>query len=176
MTLPITPETKVGALLEAYPGIEETLIACVPAFVKLKNPVLRGTVAKVATLEQAARIGGVALPELVCTLRKAAGLVDVEAPCVKPSPRGCTGAAPPDWLDGSHIRLDIDADAMLKTGEHPIGLIRRRLGEAQAGDIIRLTSSFHPAPLIDALTRGGAAVYSAAVGPGVHITYICRRG
>ena len=172
MTLPITPETKVGALLDAYPGIEETLIASVPAFVKLKNPVLRRTVAKVATLEQAARIGGIALPQLVRTLRKAAGLPEIEVPC-EPRPSVCT--AVPDWLDDSRIRLDIDAGEMLKTGEHPIGLIRRRLAEAQPGDIIRLTSSFYPAPLIDTLSRGGAAVHSAAATPGAHVTYICRQ-
>ena len=68
MSLPINPETRVGALLEAYPGIDEVLISWVPAFAKLRNPMLRKTVAKVATLEQAARIG--ALEAENATLRQ----------------------------------------------------------------------------------------------------------
>ena len=54
--LMITPETRVGALLDAHPELEVTLIGIAPTFKALKNPVLRRTVAKVATLEQAARI------------------------------------------------------------------------------------------------------------------------
>ncbi len=62
MSLMITPETKVGALLDAYPGIENQLAEWVPAFQKLQNPVLRRTVAKVVSLEQAASVGGIAAP------------------------------------------------------------------------------------------------------------------
>ena len=61
----ITPETRVGPLLDAHPELEDPLVAFVPAFDKLKNPVLRRTVARFATLEHAARVGGVALPELL---------------------------------------------------------------------------------------------------------------
>ena len=55
----ISPKTKVLALIEAYPQLENTLISYVPVFEKLKNPVLRRTVAKIATLQQAAVIGNV---------------------------------------------------------------------------------------------------------------------
>ncbi len=83
MNLPITPDTKVGALLEAYPELEEHLIACAPAFAKLRNPLLRRTVAKVATLEQAARVGGIGVRDLVRRLREAGfddeGIVEIVA-------------------------------------------------------------------------------------------------
>ena len=78
MSLAITPETKVGALLEAYPGIDDVLIEWVPAFEKLKNPILRKTVAKVATLQQAARIGGVSTRDMVRKLREATGQSGLE--------------------------------------------------------------------------------------------------
>ena len=57
MSLLIGPETTVGAMIEAYPELESVLVEMAPAFAKLRNPVVRRTVAKVATLEQAARIG-----------------------------------------------------------------------------------------------------------------------
>lgn len=40
----ITPLTKVGALLETHPELAEALIERVPAFAKLRNPILRATV------------------------------------------------------------------------------------------------------------------------------------
>ena len=43
--LAICPDTKVGALLEAYTALEPALIAIAPAFEKLRNPMLRRTVA-----------------------------------------------------------------------------------------------------------------------------------
>jgi len=54
--IPLTPATKVADLLESWPELEEVLIAHAPAFRRLKNPVLRRTVARVATLEQAAGV------------------------------------------------------------------------------------------------------------------------
>ncbi len=69
----ISPETKVGDLLDAYPEAEAALIAIAPKFKALKNPVLRRTVAKVATLEQAARVADMPVNELVRSLRQALG-------------------------------------------------------------------------------------------------------
>jgi hypothetical protein len=61
MSLTIGPETTVGALLTAFPELEGVLIDMASAFAKLRNPVVRRTVAKVAKLEQVATIGGVNL-------------------------------------------------------------------------------------------------------------------
>jgi len=176
MNVPINPETKIGVLLDAYPGIDEVLIAWAPAFAKLRNPVLRKTVAKVATLEQAARIGGVSVREMVRKLREAAGQ---DAPGVMDSPEPVTGensaAGAPAWLSEQHVRHIIDADAMLETGTHPIGKLRECVVTLQAGEIVELTSSFHPAPLIEAMVRTGLAVYSRQTSPGRHATYFCRQ-
>ena len=53
----ITAGTKVAALLSAHPELEDLLISMSPAFIKLRNPVLRRSVARVATLRQAAAVG-----------------------------------------------------------------------------------------------------------------------
>ena len=65
----ISPKTKVLQLIEAYPQLEDTLIDYVPAFRKLKNPILRNTVAKITTLQQAATIGNVKVEELINLFR-----------------------------------------------------------------------------------------------------------
>ncbi len=173
MSLAINPETKVGALLEAYPQLEQTLIECAPAFAKLKNPILRRTVARVATLEQAARIGGIGVRELVRRLRAAAGQGALEE--VGPDESVPEGPAP-DWVVPDRIRARFDADAMLAGGEHPIGRVRRSVNALEPGEIVELVSSFRPEPLIETFRRAGCLVYCSEVAPGRHATYITRRG
>jgi len=68
-TLIITPKTKIYDLLEAYPQLEDPLITAAPQFKKLKNPILRRTIARVTTLSQAATIGGIRVEDLVNALR-----------------------------------------------------------------------------------------------------------
>ena len=57
--LKITPLTRIGDLLDAFPELDDVLIGLAPAFSKLKNPILRRTVAKVATVQKAASIAGI---------------------------------------------------------------------------------------------------------------------
>ncbi len=170
MSVSITPETKVGALLEAYPGIEEVLIGLAPAFAKLRNPILRKTVAKVATLEQAARIGGVGVRELVRKLREAAGQSGLDDAAAETD--SATAAEAPAWVAAARVRHRMDADQMLETGEHPLGKVRRCAATLREGEVIVLTSSFRPEPLIEALSRGGLAVFSTEAAPGRHVTHI----
>ena len=54
---PFAADINPDRLLEHCPELEDELLALSPAFAKLKNPILRRTVAKVATLCQAAGTG-----------------------------------------------------------------------------------------------------------------------
>jgi hypothetical protein len=171
MSLPINPETKVGALLDAYPGIDEVLIAWVPAFAKLRNPILRKTVAKVATLEQAARVGGVSVRDMVMKLREATGQTGLE---IFDSPCAAQDGGPPEWVKAEAVTHEIDADSMLATGVHPIGKVRECSAALKPGEIVLLTSSFRPEPLLEAMRRSGLSVYCAESAPGRHNTFITR--
>jgi len=68
----ITPQTKVATVLERYPQTLEVFLRY--GFAPLANPVLRKTMARVVTIEQACRREGVDLQALLRDLRKAAGL------------------------------------------------------------------------------------------------------
>ena len=52
----INLQTKIADLLTAYPQLEDKLIGISPVFAKLKNPILRRTVARVTSVQQAATI------------------------------------------------------------------------------------------------------------------------
>jgi hypothetical protein len=61
----LTPKTKVTTLLERYPFMLDFLTGLTPKFKLLKNPIARKTVGNVATLSQAATIGGLEVPDFL---------------------------------------------------------------------------------------------------------------
>lgn len=140
----ITPKTKVLQLIETYPQLEDLLINMVPAFEKLKNPVLRKTVAKIATLQQAAAIGHLKTEDLINTLRKAVGQEltdsagDVQFVTVRP-----------DWFDETKIAQEFDIREMLLAGEQPVNQVISDLNRLNSGEIYQLIAPFLPAPLIE---------------------------
>ncbi len=149
----ITPETRVADLLDAYPQLEEVLIQEAACFKALKNPLLRRTVAKVATLDKAAQMAGVSVRSLVARLRQAAGQPPEEA-AGTPGAGGTNPAeqaSPPAWFAEDRVRVTLNADSLLAAGEMPLTRIRQALHEGAAGDVICLVSSFRPVPLLDAL-------------------------
>ncbi len=68
-SLDIAPQTRVGELLDRYPDALQVLLR--HGFTLLKNPVLRRTVTRAITLEQAARHEGVVLESLIDDLQRA---------------------------------------------------------------------------------------------------------
>lgn len=140
----ITPKTKVLQLLEAYPQLESVLVGIVPAFKKLQNPLLRNTVAKVASLQQAAAVGGVRTGELVNRLRREVGQ-DLFAEGAGTA----YNTARPAWFDPARVAGEIDARPMLAAGEQPVNQVMADLSAMAAGTIYKLSAPFLPAPLID---------------------------
>jgi hypothetical protein len=76
----ITAKTKIDVLLKQYPFLEDFLITLSPKFKGLKNPIMRKTMGKVASLEMAASISGLKLDSLIASLtaeiEKQSGRVD----------------------------------------------------------------------------------------------------
>ena len=157
----ITPETKVGDLLDSVPGAETALIAIAPKFKALKNPTLRRTVAKVATLEQAARVADMPVNELVRSLREALGQDEGDFEAGTSEETGSGDA--PTWVtdDAKH---EFDADAMLAKGDTPVGKVSEALAGMAAGDVLLVRSTFQVAPLIDAMKGKGHEVFTSKVG------------
>jgi DUF438 domain-containing protein len=69
----IGANTKVDSLLKEYPFLEDFLITLSPKFKGLKNPIMRKTLGKVATLDKIAGIGGLDLDNFIEALTKEIG-------------------------------------------------------------------------------------------------------
>jgi DUF438 domain-containing protein len=64
----LNAKTKIDSLLKQYPFLLDFLITLSPHFKNLKNPLIRKTMGKVATLKQAADIGGLDIEGLISAL------------------------------------------------------------------------------------------------------------
>jgi hypothetical protein len=140
----ITPKTKVSQLLEAYPELEDVLIEYTPAFKKLKNPVLRKTVTKITSLQQAAAVGSVNVEDLINRLREAIGQ---DAVSIEKENRYETEK--PAWFDENKIVMTLDVRKMLAEGEHPVNQVVSDLKKLRNGEIFKMIAPFLTAPLID---------------------------
>lgn len=145
--LMITPKTKVLELIENYPQLEQVLIEYAPAFKKLKNPVLRKTVARITSLQQAAAVGNVRVEELINRLRREAGQ-DLISDVTETNYH----TRKPAWFSEENIASELDARDMLAVGEHPVNQIMADLKVLGPGKIYKLTAPFVPAPVIDKAT------------------------
>lgn len=152
----ISPKTKVGELLDTYPQLESLLIEMSPSFEKLKNPILRKTVARVASLQQIAVVGGLNVDTIINRLRKEVGQERAEEESNVPDYLQETA---PDWFDEKHIVKRFDASPLINSGGSPMNEILRRANELGKEEIFELTTPFIPAPIIDMLTGKNFSVW-----------------
>ena len=145
----ITPKTKIHDLLEAYPELEETLIQAAPQFKKLRNPLLRKTIARVTSLSQAAIIGSVEVEKLINTLREATGQ-QLQDDYI--GEEISYNFEKPEWFLSNAISSKIDISDMLNAGEQPVHEVLSALKKLKEGEILEINAPFIPAPLIDKAT------------------------
>ncbi|HEX2935472.1 MAG TPA: DUF1858 domain-containing protein [Bacteroidales bacterium] len=153
----ISPKTKVGELLDAFPQLEETLLSISPAFAKLKNPILRKTAARVASLQQAAMVGGMKVEELVNRLRMEVGQ-DTLHDVAENIEYVVAGA--PDWFTPAAITAQFDASPIINSGGSPMAEILSITNKLQVGEALELKTPFVPAPIIDMLKGKGFHTFS----------------
>lgn len=169
----ITSQSRLFDVLEAYPELEAQIANIAPPFKNLKNPVLRRTVGKLATLEKVAQIGGMSVDRLVNTLRKAAGQAELsnqpEATLTLEVPKLLDA---PAWITGDPAHV-INGTEMLARGEVPLGEVNDTLAKLAPGQYVLLVTNFEPTPILESMRKQNRLVFHQA-GPdnGDHWTFI----
>ena len=167
----ITPETKLSALLDEFPELQTELENLVPEFKKLRNPILRKTIARVTTLSQAATIGKVPLAELINTLRRASGadahFGDETGGCASET----NVKAVPEWFKPEAVVKTLDARPLLEKGEHPVQTVLQECRSLKARKIFELITPFIPAPLLDKARDQGYRTWSLEMDNGAVHTF-----
>lgn len=153
----ISPKTKVGELLDAFPQLENVLLELSPSFAKLKNPVLRKTVARVASLQQAAMVGGLKVDDLVNRLRKEVGQAETT---IETENTQYLTTHTPAWFNPANIKERFDATPVINSGGSPMADILEKTSKLAENEIFELKTPFVPAPIIDMLKNKNFQTFS----------------
>ncbi len=163
----ITLKTKIYDLISRYPFMEDKLIEINPKFKKLKNPVLKRTVAKIASIKQAAKVGGMDPVELLNLIRAEVGQPPVTL-SIDDEPEDMEV---PKWVR-EVPKAEFDGNELLDSGKNPLGEITEKLKELPAGSVVLLRTDFKPEPLIEEMRKRGFSVYSDRGSDEEYLTYI----
>jgi hypothetical protein len=168
--LEITPAVTVHALLEAYPELEEVLIGIAPPFKKLRSPLLRKSVAKVATIKHISSVGNVPLNDLLNTLREAVGQSSSTESYADEEYFG----EQPEWFAAEKVSLSIDENKVADKNTMTLVTILTEAKNVRQGEIIELVTSFLPAPGIDILKSKGYSVWTHRVSDDLMKSYFLK--
>ncbi len=166
----ITPSTKVNELLDAYPELEDTLIGIAPPFKKLKNPFLRKSVAKIATMKHISVVGGIPLNELISKLRVAVGQ-QTSADYYEDEDYF---SKQPDWFSVDKISLSVNEEKSKDKNKMTIITILQEAKNVKKGEIIELVTTFLPAPGIDSLKAKGYSAWTKKAEDGLIKSYFLK--
>lgn len=161
---PVLPTDRVSDVLARDESLVEVFVHQAAQFVKLRNPAIRRVMARLITVEDAARMAGLGSAALVEVLNAALGLApQAEIPDRE---RGGATAAPRQPAhppDAPVVEVDVRED--LRAGREPFSRIVAAAGALRPGEVLRLRAPFEPVPLYTVLGRRGLAHEARAHGP-----------
>lgn len=169
---PITPSTKIAGLLDHYPELEDVLIGIAPPFKKLKNPFLRKSVAKVASIRQAAAVARLPVAEVVDKLRAAVGQKPMAAD--EGGETASYFSERPEWFDAGRVTASIDERGREDEDEMPLNEVLRQATRLQEKEILELITDYLPAPGIDIMKAKGFLVWCVEEEPALVKTYFSK--
>lgn len=169
---PIEPSTKVAALLDRYPELEDVLIEMAPPFKKLRNPILRRSVARIASLRQAAAVGRLPVAELVNRLRAEVGQEPLASE--GEAEEDSYFSSEPDWFDRAKIVASIDEREASDPDKMAVATLLQRAARLEPTEIVELITTFLPAPGIDVMKGKGYLVWAVREADDLVRTYFSK--
>ncbi len=141
----LSSKTKLADLLQKYPFLLNFLADLSPKFSKLKSPIMRKTVGKVATLQQVAGFGGILFGELLEKIRDEVKRVAHEDVELEPS------QAPPEPFADREARLEVLKDIIREL--HKGGSLEEQ--KRRFAELVKDTSAAEIAELEQTLMNEG---------------------
>lgn len=166
----IVPEMLVGEMLKNYPELKEVLIEMSPIFMRLKNPILRRSVEKSATLKQVAAVGNISEESLVNKLRIAAGYSEINIEGHNSVLKEKSG-----WVKNEKIKSQYDISSDLENQIHPSIKIKQEMADLKSGEMFLILTPFIPAPKLAILERKGFEIFTEKLNENSFRTFVKRR-
>ena len=153
--LPVAPSDRVSDVLARDESLVDVFVRAAPHFSKLKNRAMRRVMARLITVEQAARTAGIPAEALLRDLNAALGIADARpAVSTGSSDKPVADAASPERPTDAPVR-EIDVREDLRSGNEPFSKIMAAVAALGESEVLRLRSTFEPVPLFTVLGKRG---------------------
>lgn len=150
---PITPADRVSDVLARNEELIDVFARHSPHFEKLRNRSMRRIMARLVTVEQAARIAGVPLAALVRDLNDALGLACLTD--AYPDARATESSTSQRTHPTRSAVVVLDVRDELRSGREPFSRIIAAVATLGESDVLLLRTIFEPVPLFAVLEKRG---------------------
>lgn len=159
---------RIHAVLARDERLLEVLATASPTFEKLRNAALRKTMARLVTVEQAAKIAGLDANTLLDRLNRALENPDeaLAATATEPPKKIDTASTPvPEALLAIPAEKVVDCDVRpdLRAGKEPFRRILDAARTTPDGGLLKVWAIFEPAPLYGVLGRQGFSHFTERI-------------
>jgi uncharacterized protein (DUF2249 family) len=180
LTRPVAPADRMSDVLARSESLVEVIARLAPPFARLRSGAMRRVMARLVTVEQAARVAGIPPERLVTALNEALGIpsapaepgcaarpdgashgmearagaaVDGAGTPSAPAAAGTAGGSPEIPPDAPVVELDVRPD--LRAGREPFARILSTVAALEPGAVLHLRAPFEPVPLETLLAKRG---------------------
>jgi hypothetical protein len=157
---PIAATDRVSDVLARDESLVQVFVRLGPQFSKLRNRAMRRVMARLVTVEQAARMAGVSAGDLLRDLNSAIGSAPGDAPAdsAVSAGRGEVGAESGivdtrsvHPLDACIVEVDVRDD--LRAGREPFSKIMAAMSTLAPREVLHLRTTFEPLPLYTVMEK-----------------------
>ncbi|HEX5409614.1 MAG TPA: DUF2249 domain-containing protein [Gemmatimonadaceae bacterium] len=177
-TVPVRRSDVVSDVLIRDESLVDVFVEHAPALSKLRNRAMRRVMARLVTVEQAARLAGVSPDLLVRELNRALGVQaeepDAQLSCADAPLAAPHSARPSRPRDARVVEVDVRDD--LRAGREPFSTIMHAVAALDASDVLRLRATFEPVPLCTVLGKRGFTCETEEHGPDDWSAWFWRAG
>jgi uncharacterized protein (DUF2249 family) len=152
---PVAPTDRVSDVLARDEALVEVFIRHAEHFQKLRNVMMRRVMARLVTVEQAARIANVPVHALVRDLNEALH-IDATQPTEAAGMEAVeSNEEDSDRRPTSLWEVELDVREDMHTGREPFSRIMAAVAALGADELLHLRTIFEPVPLIGLLEKRG---------------------
>lgn len=167
----VNQHTKIAALLKQHPEALETIVSINPTFEKLRNPFLRKLMAGRVSIGMAAKIAGCIEEDFYGALKPLGFIAETDG-----SETGGETNQLPLFLQsikpGQVVELDVRPT--LEAGKDPLKQILAKVKALAPAEVLKITNTFEPTPLILMLKKKGFQSWADPDKPGQVETWFFR--
>jgi uncharacterized protein (DUF2249 family) len=151
---PVRSTDRVSDVLARDEALVEVFVRHSAHFAKLRSRALRRVMARLVTVEQAARVAGVPVAALVRDLNAALG-VAAEADGRQDEAHSSRSSSAQRAHPADAPVVELDVREALRAGEEPFSRITAAVAALPEGAVLHLRTIFEPAPLYAVLAKRG---------------------